>query len=496
MECRNDLKSKLDHGEDPIVTEIFKEVSWELFQPGDPVLDLTDIINFVSDDSQSSFNSDLESFLHEPNVVSKSPQISDDSEMCKSDVSFKQVSSSVEPEAIKTQLICLVCGNAAGKHCYYGGQVCVSCRAFFRRAVLGKSYSEFKCSKEEQCVINSKSWKSCRFCRFQKCLQSGMRIAWVTTEDKPSGPSKGSKAKPKGKLIVPTSAIQRSIQLKWTLEEECYVRGFYNHAWENWCHVITDFYARHPVYFASIISVFLLDFSVENNPFMTKSEFYGQMVNMELSFKRFWFTHPDMNDLCQADQEQLVNENNDLIFTLCRCVQYLNAQDVAKYSRLYRDRLKERASQDESCQNVVAMLSNFTLSDHPEDNITPNTTTSLCLLSADDESKSLESSLMTEIQEWNRLFPHGPCDPIMQTMMGYLIIFDPNMKNLQDYKKVCDIQTKFLHMLQRYLKAKVPKQATKKIGQAVEFITKLRTLSNLQRQARSKTILEVQEFSI
>ena len=28
--------------------------------------------------------------------------------------------------------ICYVCGEKAGKHSYYGGQVCASCRAFFR----------------------------------------------------------------------------------------------------------------------------------------------------------------------------------------------------------------------------------------------------------------------------------------------------------------------------------------------------------------------------
>ena len=33
---------------------------------------------------------------------------------------------------------CHVCGEPAGKHSYYGGQVCPSCRAFFRRSVQSK----------------------------------------------------------------------------------------------------------------------------------------------------------------------------------------------------------------------------------------------------------------------------------------------------------------------------------------------------------------------
>ena len=35
--------------------------------------------------------------------------------------------------------VCLqVCGERAGKHSYYGGQVCPSCRAFFRRSVQSR----------------------------------------------------------------------------------------------------------------------------------------------------------------------------------------------------------------------------------------------------------------------------------------------------------------------------------------------------------------------
>ncbi len=34
--------------------------------------------------------------------------------------------------------LCHVCGEGAGKHSYYGGQVCPSCRAFFRRSVQSK----------------------------------------------------------------------------------------------------------------------------------------------------------------------------------------------------------------------------------------------------------------------------------------------------------------------------------------------------------------------
>ena len=42
---------------------------------------------------------------------------------------------------------CEVCSARAGKHSYYGGQVCPSCRAFFRRSVQAGYSEKFKCKR-------------------------------------------------------------------------------------------------------------------------------------------------------------------------------------------------------------------------------------------------------------------------------------------------------------------------------------------------------------
>ena len=44
-------------------------------------------------------------------------------------------------------LVCEVCSARAGKHSYYGGQVCPSCRAFFRRSVQAGYSEKFKCKR-------------------------------------------------------------------------------------------------------------------------------------------------------------------------------------------------------------------------------------------------------------------------------------------------------------------------------------------------------------
>ena len=51
---------------------------------------------------------------------------------------------------------------------------CSSCRTFFRRAVLQKS-ELYQCEEgDSKCEIDSKSWKSCKKCRYEKCLKAGM----------------------------------------------------------------------------------------------------------------------------------------------------------------------------------------------------------------------------------------------------------------------------------------------------------------------------------
>jgi len=81
-------------------------------------------------------------------------------------------------------LICEVCGEKAGKHSYYGGQVCPSCRAFFRRSVQSRYNETFKCAKgKEDCEISLVTRKNCQYCRYQSCLSAGMRPSWILSDE-------------------------------------------------------------------------------------------------------------------------------------------------------------------------------------------------------------------------------------------------------------------------------------------------------------------------
>ena len=93
----------------------------------------------------------------------------------------------------------MVCGEKAGKHSYYGGQViqlfvegkyndvffqvCPSCRAFFRRSVQSGHNATYFCVKDGNCEVNLKTRKNCQFCRYKLCEAAGMKTTWVLTEE-------------------------------------------------------------------------------------------------------------------------------------------------------------------------------------------------------------------------------------------------------------------------------------------------------------------------
>ena len=66
---------------------------------------------------------------------------------------------------------CVICGDQA-KYQHYGVQSCEGCKTFFKRSVL--STQKYHCLKKYDCAIDKKRRGHCRYCRFQKCLASGM----------------------------------------------------------------------------------------------------------------------------------------------------------------------------------------------------------------------------------------------------------------------------------------------------------------------------------
>ena len=70
--------------------------------------------------------------------------------------------------------LCRVCEENSASHRHYGGQSCLSCKAFFRRAVTS-------CKRERVCkfrkIPDSEALcgvRKCAACRYKRCRDSGM----------------------------------------------------------------------------------------------------------------------------------------------------------------------------------------------------------------------------------------------------------------------------------------------------------------------------------
>ena len=77
---------------------------------------------------------------------------------------------------------CQVCQAPGMKYASYGGQVCSSCRSFFRRSAQTGYHSVYECKGERKCLMDMKNRRSCQYCRFQSCLSIGMKITWVLSD--------------------------------------------------------------------------------------------------------------------------------------------------------------------------------------------------------------------------------------------------------------------------------------------------------------------------
>ncbi|KAE9553874.1 hypothetical protein FO519_002915 [Halicephalobus sp. NKZ332] len=66
---------------------------------------------------------------------------------------------------------CAVCGDGCAK-LHYGVLACYGCKGFFRRTLTGKY--RYVCRFGNNCVVDKYQRNSCRFCRFNRCLEVGM----------------------------------------------------------------------------------------------------------------------------------------------------------------------------------------------------------------------------------------------------------------------------------------------------------------------------------
>ncbi|KAI1708950.1 zinc finger, c4 type (two domains) domain-containing protein [Ditylenchus destructor] len=84
----------------------------------------------------------------------------------------RQVSTAVAAQQMAYEH-CPICGDKVSGY-HYGRLTCESCKGFFKRTVQNKK--QYSCSQEGNCVVDKSCRKRCPHCRFEKCLEMGMRM--------------------------------------------------------------------------------------------------------------------------------------------------------------------------------------------------------------------------------------------------------------------------------------------------------------------------------
>ncbi|XP_051955742.1 nuclear receptor subfamily 5 group A member 2-like [Xyrauchen texanus] len=83
--------------------------------------------------------------------------------------------------------MCPVCGDKVSGY-HYGLLTCESCKGFFKRTV--QNNKRYTCAESQDCMIDKTQRKRCQFCRFQKCLNVGMRLEAVRADRMRGGRNK------------------------------------------------------------------------------------------------------------------------------------------------------------------------------------------------------------------------------------------------------------------------------------------------------------------
>lgn len=79
---------------------------------------------------------------------------------------------------------CVICGDR-GSGYHYSVLSCEGCKGFFKRTVQKNLF--YVCKSNGACVITKTTRNNCQFCRFNKCLQFGMKKEAVREDRSPGG---------------------------------------------------------------------------------------------------------------------------------------------------------------------------------------------------------------------------------------------------------------------------------------------------------------------
>lgn len=354
---------------------------------------------------------------------------------------------------------CPVCGGEIKKgHVYYGAVVCISCRGFFQRAVHSHHFKAFKCLDGlKECQVTVTTRRRCKFCRFQKCIRSGMRVSWVLKEAQ-------RRQKTTNKAIASSVQATRPTQFEVDLYFSDDEVKLYESQFLKIMQVGNDKYLK---YFATDKKLFHEFVSFMTSKDIVTLSLFKKLEAMDTHvMKSFAFYLPDMDKLCISDKVTLIQRNLGTILGLL-CCSFSHPKDLSWHMEQFLLLADQKRSSDAGIDQLMAQLEingindSVKLSDGYANRYIP-VINQVC-----GEDRIAEvTNLMAKINDPLRPSPTTDMDKVVVLLLILIIIFQTGTFYLEEPSTVEALHQHYAYQLFRYFKTKFGASAAKRLHQA------------------------------
>merc|ERR1719499_1177980 len=364
---------------------------------------------------------------------------------------------------------CMVCGGRAGRHNYYGGQACPSCRAFFRRTVqAGGMQTHHTCKQVGKCEVTQTTRRKCQPCRYKKCIGAGMRPTWILSSQERQRRFHGHEREENRKDLDPTAKVsnEKSFKINYAklstnledvsenISDEDILS--YSEIMKSRCTGLKDDLCKQMV--TELLQVSMQGLSLSQHTAVTLSTIVDHRTIQSVQLL------PEYQDLCTHDQSQIL----------------FNIPIVHRFRQAFWWSCKVRISwvlemlmgDTKDFQNDVMPESLMTRISTEKEFKYDSLFTSPWCPSADIEEK--HKKLMKEIAE---SIDSG--DMIEVILIVLIILFNPDFLDLDDKKKVEIIQLKFVLALHAHYKKESFSDAGSRLARSLMIPTLARPIFHL-----------------
>eukprot|EP00095_Tigriopus_kingsejongensis_P005738 snap_masked-scaffold28_size608977-processed-gene-1.5 protein:Tk05738 transcript:snap_masked-scaffold28_size608977-processed-gene-1.5-mRNA-1 annotation:"thyroid hormone receptor alpha 1" len=362
-----------------------------------------------------------------------------------------------------TSKICLVCGDVAGLHNYYGGQVCSGCRAFFRRCVQRDIYQSLGCVEaNSNCLIDKTTRRRCQGCRFRKCLLSGMKITWVLSDHERKRRYQ-SHVKSSPNLPRVPDLILNSDDTTYISDQMRMMDFHFHQSMDAVCRQKPDFIRQMAVlsyYGGNSDYQFYQEFNILCN------DFVFQVLSSIQEFR----------DLPWQDCQELFSVNSQIMIALKHAVS-LQETDWC-FVKIIERALK--SGQFPMLNELGHELAAHGLSEKKPQLTYNQVFSSPWAANGQDEDRHL--FLTQKMQGWPRKKDTDRVDDVQMNLLKLIILFSTEFVTLERGDIVEHVQMRFIRLLQKYLKFKYGSEAGVKLGNGLLILSYAKEVIDIQQR--------------